>query len=520
LFIAAIAITLLQLTRPAVARTAATVAIEQGQIVGKASDATAAYLGIPYAAPPVERNRWRGPQPAEKWHGIRAAVSFEANCSQEPGRPYGPYAMDFMASGPSSEDCLFLNVWTPRASGKKLPVLVWIHGGGFSGGSGSLAIFNGSALASKGVVVVTINYRLGPFGYLAHPELSAEDPHHSSGTYGLQDQIAALKWVQRNIAQFGGDSRNVTVAGESAGAISTNGLILSPLAVSLFHRAVVISGAGMGFPAPGLREAEQKGVAFAASLGARDLVELRAVPADKILAAVARIPRDPAALTFPFWPVVDGWVLPGDPDAGASQPRSAVPVLTGFNADENFMMSVKTVADFHRYVKIWFGAHADRVLALYPHETDDQAVASSRVLARDRYMASQLLWVSARTRNSKQQIFQYFYDHPPPTASGPDYGSFHSAGVPYFFGNLDPSTRPYGPSDRFVSEQFQAYLLAFMKTGKPNIPGRPDWPVASSSSQQVMALGLKPGLRDAVSSPARLAALRSFVADGGRLSLF
>jgi len=514
-------ILLLQSLGSALAEPTPPVSIEQGQVVGKMSGAIASYLGIPYAAPPVGPNRWRPPQPGENWTGVRAATSYGAACNQLPVQPSVPYSKEYVTPGPFSEDCLFLNVWTSGAMNKKRPVFVWIHGGGFTNGSGSLAMFDGAALASKGTVVVTINYRLGPFGYLAHPGLSAEDPHHSSGTYGLQDQIAALKWVQRNIAQFGGDPGNVTVGGESAGAISTNGLILSPLAAGLFRRAVVISGSGMGFPAPTLHEAEQTGLAVAASLGARDVAELRAVPADKLLAATPWIPEEPPATPkFTYWPVVDGWVLPSDPDIGLSHPRSPVPMMTGFNADENFLVSVKTVADFQKYVSGWFGSHADRVLALYPHETDAQATASARILARDRYMTSLLLWVSARNGNSKQKIYQYIYDHPAPTFTGPNLGSFHSAGLPYFFGNLDPTIRPFGPDDQRVSDQVQGYLLAFIATGNPNGPGRLDWPVAKDSSSRVMALGLKPGLREAVSSPARFEALRAYVADGGRLCLF
>ena len=195
-------------------------------------------------------------------------------------------------------------------------------------------------------------------------------------------------------------------------------------------------------------------------------------------------------------------------------------MMTGFNADENFTVSVKTMADFQRYIKAWFGSHADRVLSLYPHETDEQAVVSSRVLARDRYMTSLLLWVSARNKNSKQQIFQYLYDHPSPAGTKQNYGSFHSAGVPYFFGNLDSKSRPYGPSDRLVSDQLQSYLLAFMTTGNPNGPARSVWHAAKSSTSLVMTLGLKPGLREGVSNTARFEALRSYVADGGRLCLF
>ncbi|MBB5685679.1 carboxylesterase/lipase family protein [Sphingobium boeckii] len=514
------AIALLGSPNLVVAASETPVSTEQGKLAGNTRDGIDSYLGIPYAAPPVGANRWRSPQPATAWQGVKAAKTFGASCVQAPGAPGGAYTEEFVTPGPFAEDCLFLNIWTKKAAAARRPVLVWIHGGGFSIGSGAMPMFDGAALAAKGVVVVTLNYRLGPFGYLAHPGLSAEDPHHSSGTYGLQDQAAALRWVHRNITAFGGDPGNVTVMGESAGAISTNGLILSPLAAGLFHRAVVLSGSGMGFPAPNLRDAETFGASFAEKLGAPDVAALRALPAEKILAAVPwnqELP--PAAITFPFWPVVDQWALPADPDLGSSRPRSPVPMMTGFNQDENFLIMVRTVADFESLVKGWFGSRADRILALYPHATDAEAAVSAKVLARDRYMTSLSRWTSARASSSDQIIYQYVYDHPSPTRAGPNFGSFHSAGISYFFGNLDPATRPFAAGDRTVSSQVQDDLIAFIKTGNPNRAGRPQWPRVNES-KQVMAFGLKPGLRDAVSSPARLEALRDHARNGGRLSLF
>lgn len=516
-----VVVALLPLAAAASPQPSSTVSLAQGQLSGVAEDASTAFLGIPYAAPPLGPNRWRAPQPAPSWTGVRPAQKVGASCVQDHWSPFGPYTQEFLEAGPSSEDCLFLNVWTPSLAARKLPVIVWIHGGGFVGGSGGMRLTDGANLAAKGVVVVTINYRLGVFGYLAHPGLTAEDPRHTSGDYGLEDQVAALRWVRDNITRFGGDAKNVTVAGESGGAVSVNSLLLSPEASGLFQRAVAVSGAGMGIPAPKLSQAEEYGQAVAKGLGAKDVAALRALPADRLLAGVIEpAPGPGGSPRFAFWPVVDGKILPEDPNHGSSRPRSVVPLMTGFNTDENSLVVATTTADFERYARAWFGAHADKIMALYPHATDDEAVASAHLLARDRYMTSLILWTDARATGSGQPIYRYLYDHPSPTAGGPSFGAFHTAGVPYIFGVLDPAARPYGPKDREVSAQLQGYLVNFMKRGDPNGGGLPAWPRMLPTRPTVMALGLRPGQRAAVSTPARFEALRTFAEAGGVLSLF
>ena len=501
------------------------VATEAGQVAGTAQGPVAAFLGVPFAAPPVGANRWRAPQPLAAWRGVRPARDFAASCYQmHPAPTFGPYTHEFVDTPAPDEDCLYLNVWTPASKGARLPVLVWIHGGGFLGGSGAVPIYDGARLAARGAVVVTINYRVGPFGFLAHPALSAEDPRHGSGNYGLQDQIAALRWIQRNIAGFGGDPGCVTIAGQSAGAASVNDLMVAPDATGLFQRAIAESGSGMGIDAAPLAQAEKDGLAFADYLGARTLAELRALPAARIQSGVY-LPIAPGAAAskaprLRFRPVLDGAVLPVDPNQPASRVSSLVPFITGYNADEALAPPTMTRADFEREVRTRYQAHADRLLALYPHATDAEAAASASLLARDRYMASLVLWAGARVKASGQILYAYRFDHAVPVAKPPGFGAFHTAEVPYLFGVLDTKLRPYGDEDRKVSAQVQAYWLNFMRNGDPNVGGQPAWPKVTADGRSVLSLGTQPGVRPAVSSPERFEALRAFVADGGALSLF
>jgi para-nitrobenzyl esterase len=501
------------------------VTVEQGRLAGTREGQVSAFLGIPYAAPPVGPNRWRAPQPPGAWKGIRQAQAFGASCFQPyPAPEFGPYTKEFVDTPPPSEDCLFLNLWTPTTSPRNLPVLVWIHGGGFIGGSGAVPIYDGANLAAKGAVVVTINYRVGPLGFLSHPALSAEDPHHSSGEYGLLDQIAALKWVERNIRRFGGDPANVTIAGQSAGAASVNDLIVSPLAKGLFRRAVAESGSGMGVESQTLSAAEREGVQFANYLGARSAADLRALPAEKIQSAlylpIGPTPPQPDLPKIRFRPPVDGYVLPQDGANGNSRPASAVPLITGFTRDENFAIDVKSPADLETEVRGRFGKHADRILALYPHANAEEAIASARLLARDRYMASLVLWTNRRATSSHQTIYRYRFDQPVPVASGPSFGAFHTAEVPYLFGVLDTRLRPYTAADRKVSAQVQGYWLHFMRSGDPNGAGLATWPNVTAGSRSVLAIQVRSNVEPAVSTEARFEALRAFVADGGSLSLF
>ena len=501
------------------------VRVESGQLTGVARGTSQAFLGVPYAAAPVGANRWRAPQPLASWAGIRPAATFGASCMQPfPAQSFGPYTREFVDTPPVSEDCLYLNVWRPAAAARRLPVLVWIHGGAFLGGSGAVPIYDGAALAGRGAVIVTINYRVGPFGFLAHPELSAESAQHTSGNYGLLDQIAALRWVQRNIGAFGGDARNVTIAGQSAGAASVNDLLIAPAARGLFQRAVSQSGSGMGVGAPTLAEAERRGLTLAAYLDAADIAGLRALPADRIQAAVVMPLAAPAASGGPpplrFQPVCEGQILPFDPDDPAARVASQVPLISGYTADENLDNSAVGANEFIRMLRTRYGASAERLLSLYPHGSDTEAADSARLLARDRYMASLVLWSQNRTAQGVTPIYLYRFDHAVPVTQAPSFGAFHTAEVPYLFGVLDAALRPYDEADHRVSALVQDYWLQFMRTGDPNGPGLPHWDRFKLNDTTVLSLGTESGMRPAVSTRERFGALRDYVMTGGTLSLF
>ena len=313
---------------------------DKGIVEGSTDGAVDRYLGIPYARPPVGRLRWREPLPAKPWVGVRRAKDFSAACYQTDGRPFGPFTREFVDLGRVSEDCLYLNVWAPRAHVKPLPVYFYIHGGGFGSGSGSIAVYDGGGLARHGAVVVTINYRLGAFGFLAHPALTAESPLKSSGNYGILDAIAALKWVHANIAHFGGDPANVTIAGQSAGAAAVSDLLMSPLAKGLFQKASIQSGPALGIRGRTLAQAEQTGLATARRLGAPTLATLRGLPAAAVLAAtVVEPPKDkPGGVPqIVMQPNVDGRVIAASPEQLETPFVSDVPIIAGYNRDEAFI---------------------------------------------------------------------------------------------------------------------------------------------------------------------------------------
>jgi para-nitrobenzyl esterase len=486
-----------------------------------------AYLGIPFAEPPLGVLRWRPPVRSKPWRGARDAAHFAANCYQAPAQPFGPWTAEFLYTGPISEDCLYLNVWTPARRASRLPVLVWIHGGGFGSGSGSIPIYNGASLASHGVVVVTLNYRLGAFGFLAHPELSRESKHGVSGNYGLLDVIAALEWVRDDIAAFGGDPANVTLAGQSAGAIAVNDLMFSPLAKGLFSRAIAESGSGMGVKAEPLREAEAHGLLFAQSAGAASLAALRAIPAERLLSLAKTSPPPPGEKLQsvpppPFEPTLDHHVLLADPEVPGGRPVSPLPLLTGFNADEAdaFGSPVLTPGEFEAQVQGRYGNAAPSFLGAYPHATPEDASRSAELIARDRYMASLLIWTRARTAATGAKTYAYLFEHPLPGPRSAQFRTFHTAEVPYVFGVLDQGGRPFGANDRAICDQVMAYWLRFLRSGDPNGGGQIHWPPSTAEESTVMGLGDHPGPRPAVSTPERFAIFATYAAGGGYLSLF
>lgn len=501
------------LSLPAAAQAQGIVSTTLGDVRGTAQAGAEAYLGIPYAAPPVAANRWREPQPAALWQGVRDASHYGPACQQGVPAAWGPYTDEFLAAGPMSEDCLTLNVWKPRKAAGKRPVLVFIHGGGFGGGSGSLPIYSGAKLAAQGAVVITLNYRVGVFGFMAHPALTAESPLGSSGNYGLLDQIAALQWIKANAARFGGDPSNVTVSGESAGAASVADLLISPLAKGLFTKAIAFSGASMAIDVPPLATNEQIGADLAAKLGAATLAGLRAVPSETLIEATRYVPGSgPPRLLFV--PNVDGKVVPFDPARASGPVVSPVPLISGYNSAEMIDPTVRTPAQLETALRARYGTFADRLLALYPHATDAEAAASNALIARDRYMAGLLLWSKERTRSARQPVFAYLYDHAYPAAKGGKaWGAFHSSQLPYVFGNLGFGPRTFTAKDTAISRQWQRRLLAFLRTGAPG------WPAVGKATTTVMGLGDKEAPRPAVSSAARLEAFKAYAETGGKLGL-
>jgi para-nitrobenzyl esterase len=445
-----------------------------------------AYLGIPYAAPPIGALRWQAPRPVAPWQGVRKATAFGARCVQ--ARIFD----DMVFRDEPSEDCLHLNVWTPAVPGMSgLPVMVWIHGGGFQAGSGSEPRQDGARLARKGVVVVTFNYRLGVFGFLAHPELTKASGRASSGNYGLMDQVAALQWVKDNIKAFGGDPRSVTIFGESAGSFAVSSLMASPLAKGLFQRAIGESGAF--FNAPGgllaprtLAEAEQLGATFAESVGAASLAALRDKPAEELLAAAMR------GDGFRFSPTVDGHVIPrAVPVIYAEARQARVPLLAGWNADEvrkGVVLAKPTAESFTADVRKRFGDQADAILRVYPASTDAEALESAAALASDGFIGySTWKWIETHARTGSSPVFRYSFDRkipvPPGTAvngtpvTSADVGARHAGEIEYVFGTLDSSPQvPWDAADRKLSDQMMTYWANFARSGDPNGPAVPAWP--------------------------------------------
>jgi para-nitrobenzyl esterase len=459
-----------------------------------------AFKGLPYAAAPVGDRRWRAPQPPPSWTAMRRADQFGSSCMQTIVEERKPWTYEFMAHNATSEDCLFLNVWTSaRISEGPLPVLVWIHGGGNVEGSAAIPIYDGEQLARRGVVVVSINYRLGVFGFLAHPELTKEAGR--SGNYGLLDQLAALRWVQQNIAAFGGDPNRVAIAGQSAGASGVHNLVASPLAKGLFHRAIAQSGSAYASPnpMPRLADAEKVGVAFAEAKGAASVKDLRAMPAEQLMARVGDAPG-PA-----FRPAIDVYVLPADPIAiYARGEQNDVPELTGMNLDEQSSSrdyGALPMAQHEKTVMDRFGeTSAAGYFRLYPNDTQDRSGESQKAAARDAGLVSMHLWAEHRAKTARSPAFTYYWTHPMPGPDSGRYGAFHTSEVPYVFNTLGQSDRPWRDEDRRLAGMMGSYWVNFITTGDPNGNGLPRWPAFASGSAVTMELGPTSGPRPVVPS--------------------
>jgi para-nitrobenzyl esterase len=480
--------------------TAQQVSVDTGRLAGRIIDGgVQAYMGVPFAAPPVRELRWKAPQPAAQWPGVRDATQAAPMCLQ-PGR--GRTMNHYFGNEAVSEDCLYLNVWVPpgTAPAGGWPVVVWIYGGAFSVGSTSMANYAGAELAKKGVIQVNIAYRVGALGFLAHPELSREAGGHS-GNYGLMDQIAGLEWVKRNITAFGGDPGNVTISGQSAGSMSVALLQLSPMAKGLFHRVVGMSGSAFRpRGAVPLKDAETQGLAVQKALGAAGIEALRDLPGDRLLAGAAGVPRDAI--------VADGRVLMGDADATfAAGTQSKVPVLIGFTRDEAFatLGPVKTTAQFQKVVRARFGAQAGEVLESYAPKAETDLYRSVNDLQRDMSIGQQVMrWASAQAKSgAPAYVWEFarrqpyadgvrFADHDAATA-----GAYHTGDVPYWFQtlnslNLFRTTRVWTPADRALADQMSDMLVRFARGDAP----APNWPQFDPAKPQLMWLDLEPRAMD------------------------
>jgi para-nitrobenzyl esterase len=469
---------------------AAPVQVQGGSIVGAASadGAVTHYLGVPYAAAPVAGLRWRPPQPVAPWQGVLETVHAAAACPQPLPKPGSFYQNEFfLTSERQSEDCLYLNIWAPTRGAEKLAVMVWFHGGGFAQGSGSLPSFDGEALARQGVVVVTINYRLGPLGFLALPALDRESPDHVSGNYGLLDMAAALRWVHDGIAGFGGDPDSVTIFGQSAGALGVNAMLASPLAHGLFRRAIVESDPmfGMNDPMQTLGEAEQGGEKFAKALGADALADLRMVASTDLIRVMGS-----NAVGFGLRPNVDGQVLPHDlPEVIATRHGDGTALLIGTNYDEGTeLLPATTPEGLAALAHRRFGAQADQIAALYNGADDDRATS-----AQDRMQSDYLLAASVRQARlfaeRGEPTYVYRFTRLAPGSDPIKVGAFHSAELAYVFGTQASIKRPWSDRDRALSQQMQHYWTNFAKTGNPNGEGLPEWPRFAAAGQEVMELG-------------------------------
>lgn len=458
------------------------VRLDTGMISGTATDSpeVRVFKGIPYAAPPVGDLRWRVPKPAAHWEGTRKGDEFSAVCMQG-----GNQKM--------SEDCLYLNVWTgAKTANEKRPVMFWIYGGGYYTGSGSQAMYDGAALAQKGAVVVTFNYRLGNFGFFAHPDLTKESDRRGAANFGVMDAIAALEWVQKNIARFGGDPKRVTIFGESAGSGMVANLMTIPSAKGLFERAIGESSSWATTrvaPLNTLAEAEQDGVKLADTVGAKSLADLRAQPAE----AIQKAGRGQG-------PVVDGWLIPEDPGkVFAAGKQIDVPVLTGSNRDESFGGNPKSAADFVAQVRKRFGDMADAFLKLYPADSDEQARESAFYSGRDEMAFVMRNWARLAEKPGKSKAFVYYFTEQPPRlpnargafAPGPHGSATHVSEILYAFGHLDGS-RPWTDSDRQVADAMSSYWVNFAKNGDPNGKGLNPWRVYDGKLSSVMVLGNPP----------------------------
>jgi para-nitrobenzyl esterase len=471
--------------------TTTTVTIDTGKLHGDAQGEVVSFKGIPFARPPVGELRWKPPQPAAKWQGVRDAAGYGADCMQV------PFPSDAAPLGMKpAEDCLYLNVWRPaHAAGKKLPVLVWIYGGGFVNGGSSPAVYDGSPFARDGVIFVSFNYRLGRFGFFAHPALSAQKPGAPLANYAIMDQIAALKWVRRNIAAFGGNSDNVTICGESAGGMSVHILMTSPAAVGLFQKAIVQSGGGRanlmhGRPlAGGANSAEAVGIAFARQSGvegtdAQALQKLRTLPAEALLNGLNMATMAAAAATYVGGPVLDGQIMAAEPALLYAEGKAAhVPLMVGANSLDIGFMQGKTVDE----LLAQFGTNADKARTAYEVKSDDDVRKVASRMGGDQMMGEPARHVARTLTAHGQPVYEYRFSYVAESLRQQWPGAMHATDIPFAF---DTAAARYGndltAQDAAAAHTMHAYWVAFAASGKPEVTGQPAWPAYDAKSDFIM----------------------------------
>ncbi len=488
---------------------------EGGLIQGTVDGDITVFKGVPFAAPPVGELRWMAPARESSWSGVKGATSYAPACVQV------SRALPFLGieKVDTSEDCLYLNIWTPaKSAGDKLPVMVWLHGGGFTIGSPTLQAYAGDKLAKRGVIVVTVAYRLGALGFLAHPDLSAESAHHVSGNYGLLDMIAGLRWVRDNIAAFGGDPDRVTIFGESAGGAAVSQLAASPLAKGLFQRAICESGGSFkpasSPPLPGesmlrLADAEKAGVTFANKVGAKSIRDLRAMSAEDVL-------KESAGVDGISRPNIDGWVIPGDQyklyEAGN---YNDVPVIVGYNSNEGASFQGPTTPKkYKKSVKKDYGTFAKQILKEYP-ASKKEAQQSAQDLARDTSFGwNSWTWAKLQSKTGKSPIFVYFFAHQLPKGPVPrdiPPGAPHGTEIAYVFQHPEKQNQTWDATDQALSDDVADYWTNFAKTGDPNGKGLPKWPAFDNANPKYMHFNDKPEAGP-VPNPDQLKAVDAFIA--------
>ncbi|HTS63901.1 MAG TPA: carboxylesterase family protein [Candidatus Acidoferrales bacterium] len=486
---------------------------------GKDSSITV-FKGIPFAAPPVGDLRWRAPKPAPSWQGVRKAERFSDSCMQNIVNEHKPWTYEFMTHTGVNEDCLYLNVWTgARSAAEGRPVYVYIYGGGNTEGSGAVPVYDGEGLAKKGIVVVTVNYRLGILGFFTHPELTAESDVRASGNYALLDLIAALHWVHDNIGGFGGNPDRVVIGGQSAGASNVHSLVASPLAKGLFHAAIAESGSSVGglglMSARTLAEQEKTGERFAEAKGAHSIADLRKMSWKELTAPVPNAGGNQGGPQFRFGVVVDGYVQPLPAGEMFAQGRqNDVPTLTGSNKHEGGAAThPNTTAEaFQRQARQRYGDLADEFLALYPAATDEQARVAQNDSAWDSSRVSTYLWALNRGKTAMTKAYTYFWDHAMPGPDADLYGAFHTSEVPYVMNALAMSDRPFTDQDHKIADMASSYWANFIRTGDPNGRGLPHWPAVGEQPRTTMEIGERCASIPVAGDAAKLAFFEKFFA--------